>query len=59
MPSRRVVWIFFGFFLVSFLATSIAIFADRPVLLIIGLGVGAYALWEDAARHVRRLRRTR
>ena len=59
MASRRVVWLFFGFFVISFLVTSIAIFADRPALLVVGLGIGAYALWEDAARQVRRLRGTR
>jgi hypothetical protein len=58
MASRRLVWVFFGLFLVSFLTTSIAIFADRPFLLVLGLGVGAYALKDDVARQVERVRRT-
>jgi hypothetical protein len=47
-------WTFFTLFVVSFLATSVAIFADRPKLLALGLGVGAYALWDDAARRLKR-----
>jgi hypothetical protein len=52
-------WTFFTLFVVSFMATSVAIFAERPKLLAVGLGVGAYALWDDGARHLKRLRRSR
>lgn len=52
-------WTFFTLFVVSFLATSIAIFANRPKLLAVGLGVGAYAVWDDAVRHVKRARGSR
>ena len=59
MAQRRLMWTFFTLFLVSFMATSVAIFADRPKLLAVGLGVGAYAVWDDAARHLRRQRNSR
>jgi hypothetical protein len=59
MAPRRLMWTFFTLFVVSFLATSVAIFAERPKLLAVGLGVGAYALWDDGARHLKRLRRSR
>ena len=59
MAPRRLMWTFFTLFLVSFMATSVAIFAHRPKLLAIGLGVGAYALWDDGVRHLRRLRGSR
>jgi hypothetical protein len=52
-------WTFFTLFVVSFMATSVAIFADRPKLLAVGLGVGAYALWDDGVRHIKRLRGSR
>jgi hypothetical protein len=59
MAPRHLMWTFFTLFVVSFLATSVAIFADRPKLLALGLGVGAYALWDDAVRHVKRARASR
>jgi hypothetical protein len=52
-------WTFFTLFVISLMATSVAIFADRPKLLALGLGVGAYALWDDAVRHVKRVRGSR
>jgi hypothetical protein len=52
-------WIFFTLFVISLLTTSVAIFADRPKLLAVGLGVGAYALWDDGVRHLKRVRRSR
>jgi hypothetical protein len=56
MASRRLVWLFFSLFLVSLVATGAAIFADRPALLTLALGIGAYALKDDVVRYVGRVR---